>query len=198
MHPRSLPSARLHKWFPLIKSSPPDVSLLYPSQKGETKAQVHVRAAKVLALLIAKIERDMPHVQRVVLFTHAATNVAMGRALVGDLKRDIRSGCCSVGKYERAEGDGKLGSWVQTLNGDCSFLDKGEEVSFVFSRERSEPEMPWVGGGMADGFHSHAFILSPVPHSLVCPSRASQRWGGRRGWWRTFRWLGSYPYPLFL
>lgn len=54
----------------------------------------------------------------------------MGRALVGDDELDIRSGTCSVGKYVR-QGDGVVGQWDQTMNGDCSMLEKGEEVRLL-------------------------------------------------------------------
>lgn len=74
--------------------------------------------------------------ETVILFTHAATNIAMGRALTGDREKDIRSATCSVGKYVRIEGkerdrDG-LGLWEMVLNGETGFLERGEEVSVGF------------------------------------------------------------------
>ena len=61
----------------------------------------------------------------------------MGRALVGDKDKDIRSATCSVGKYVRVKGKEKeregLGQWEMVMNGETSFLEKGEEVRRPFS-----------------------------------------------------------------
>ncbi|KAM0749120.1 phosphoglycerate mutase-like protein [Meredithblackwellia eburnea MCA 4105] len=128
LHPRCLPASRLTEWFPLI--DPSNLSLLYPSQKGETIAQIHERAANVIQLLLDKWDKD--GVETVILFTHAATNIALGRSLTGNNELDIRSATCSVGKYER-RGDGKLGQWEQTMNGSTHFLERGEERHWEFS-----------------------------------------------------------------
>lgn len=132
LHPRSRQPQELIEWFPTIDVSHPNQ--LYPTQRGETKEQVHDRAEEVLRLLIKEIEKD-DKIRTAVFFTHAATNIACGRALVGDRGRDIRSGTCSIGTYNRIGGteqerDG-LGRWEMTTNGDCGHLSKGEEVSAV-------------------------------------------------------------------
>lgn len=126
-HQRSLPAERLTEWFPLISTT--HSSLLYPTQRGESIEQVHTRAADVLRLLIAKL--DAEGVKHAVIFTHAATNIAMARALMGN-RESVRSGTCSVGKYVRkGEGREGLGEWERVLDGECGFLEKGEEVSAV-------------------------------------------------------------------
>ncbi|ORY90317.1 phosphoglycerate mutase-like protein [Leucosporidium creatinivorum] len=134
LHPRSLPAGRLTQWFPLIDMS--HQSLFYPTQKGETEDQVHERAEEVLRLLLGKLDREGGP-KSVVLFSHAATGIAMGRALVGDREREVRSATCSVSKFRRVVGeetarDG-LGEWERLLNGETSFLSRGEERHWDFS-----------------------------------------------------------------
>lgn len=130
-HPRSLPASQLSTWFPHIKPSNRDCSLLYPTQKGETSAEFHERVKEVVARIIDKLDREGV-VETVLLSTHAATSIAIGRALVGDSEREIRAGTCAVGKYVRKEG-GALGEWEQTMNGAAYMLEKGEERHWDFS-----------------------------------------------------------------
>ncbi|KAI5479846.1 hypothetical protein MNV49_002404 [Pseudohyphozyma bogoriensis] len=135
LHPRSHPAATLKTWFPTIDPSAHD-SLVYPTQKGESIVQIHDRAEDIIRRLVAKLDK-VEGLRTVVIYTHAATNIAMGRALVGDREREIRSATCSVGKYVRvqgkeAESDG-LGEWEMVSNGDCSFLKNGEERHWDFS-----------------------------------------------------------------
>mgnify|MGYP001584736483 FL=1 len=79
--------------------------------------------------MIQKLDKE--GVKHVVIFTHAATNIAMARALMGR-RESVRSGTCSVGKYVR-KGQGRegLGEWARLMDGECGFLEKGEEVSSV-------------------------------------------------------------------
>lgn len=60
----------------------------------------------------------------------------MGEAPDGKSTKEVRTGCCSLGKYVRQAGarPGELGTWKQELNGDCNFLAKGEEASPTFAR----------------------------------------------------------------
>lgn len=133
LHPRSLPPSELKTFFPRIDVEAHD-SVLYVTQKGETADEVHDRAERVLRLLLAKLDR-LPGVRNVVLFSHAATGIAMSRALGGDREFDVRSATCSVSRFTRVKGgererDG-LGTWTRLMNGDTSFLKRGEEVSAV-------------------------------------------------------------------
>lgn len=133
-HPQSLPAERLSEWFPLITTA--HSSILYPSRRGESGIEIHKRAEDVLRLLLEKWDKQ-EGLETVILFTHAATNIAMGRALTGDREKDIRSATCSVGKYVRIEGkerdrDG-LGLWEMVLNGETGFLERGEERHWDFS-----------------------------------------------------------------
>ena len=89
---------------------------------------VHDRAEEVLRRLIARLD-EQEGMKVLVIFTHAATNIALARALMGDRDASVQSGCCSLGKYLRKREGDVVGAWERVLNGDCSHLEKGEEVS---------------------------------------------------------------------
>lgn len=84
-----------------------------------------------MRLLIKKLDEE-GKVNTLVIYSHAATGIAMHRALFGDRETDVRSATCSVSKFRRVAGQEKerdgLGNWERLLNGDTSFLDRGEEV----------------------------------------------------------------------
>ena len=100
--------------------------------------------------MIKEIESNpkTQHFKSIVIFTHAATNIAMGRALLNDREVAIRSGTCSIGQYSRAgdlslakERDG-LGAWESMMVGrSCDHLKKGEEVSLTCSLRRCEADL---------------------------------------------------------
>lgn len=69
---------------------------------------------------------------RVLLCSHAATIIAMGRVLLGDekeRKRWVGAGTATLSKYRRERGEG---GWRQELNGDASFLPGGVEREWHF------------------------------------------------------------------
>lgn len=82
-----------------------------------------------------------PDVKRVMLVSHAATVIALGRAIVNDRTMAIKAGTCSLSRYDRITGetkkDGKssggIGKWNCTLNGWTGHLAKGEQVSIYNS-----------------------------------------------------------------
>lgn len=137
LHPRALQASELVQHCPRI--DPLHQSLVYPSQRGESMVGVHDRANDVLTKLISQVERNdtQNEIKHVVIFTHAATLIAMGRALTNDPDLPIRSGTCSIGKYKRLltakDQRGGLGIWEQTMNGETSFLEGGEERHWEFS-----------------------------------------------------------------
>ena len=111
-------------------------TVLVPSNKGESTEQVHTRAGQAIEALVHALEERREDLERIVCFTHAATNIAIARALIGEREADVRSGTCSVGKYttaRREKGAGLLGKCTQKMNGDCSMLSKGEERHWDFS-----------------------------------------------------------------
>ena len=95
---------------------------------------MHDRAEDILRQLITKLDQE-GKVKHLVLFSHAATGIAMHRALFGDRETEVRSATCSASKFKRVKGQDKdrdgLGRWERLLNGDTSFLAQGEHVSFA-------------------------------------------------------------------
>lgn len=145
LHPLALSADELREWFPTIGgtlNADRRTSLLYPSRKGESKEAVHARALEAITRIVRSLDERIPSSggergrgETVVIFTHAATNIALARALCDDPGMDVRSGCCSVGKYERVRGRESeragLGAWQRTMNGNCDFLQNGEEVTLT-------------------------------------------------------------------
>lgn len=71
------------------------------------------------------MEDEHPQVKRILLVSHAATVIALGRAICKDREMDVRAGTCSLSKYVR---DGNGEKWRCELNGWTGHLAKGEQV----------------------------------------------------------------------
>jgi len=162
-HPSPASPELLHQFFPRVQTSY-NPSII-PSTKGETLAEIHDRTAYALAKIISDVDKqwiESGHGPRAILLvTHAATNIAAGRALTGDEDRDVRTGTCSLGVYKRKTktapspalpppsgdkgiplidwrgGNGVAGGWDMVVNGDCSFLKNGEERNWFFQGEEA-------------------------------------------------------------
>jgi transcription factor C subunit 7 len=129
--------------------------IIKPNVTGETIADLHDRTAYALHRIIEKSDRE--GVKAILICTHAATLIAIGRALVGRMPEDIaeedfRPFTCGVSTFVRRKGSkaqkgvgewegpekeiprvqwrggrGVGGGWDLTVSGDCSFLSGGEE-----------------------------------------------------------------------
>lgn len=94
-----------------VKIDPAWSSVWLPPRKGEDVEGIHARMASVLAHLIRKIEtRPAASLRgrgghegavRVLLVSHAATIIAMCRALVARPELPLRVGCCSLSQFSR-------------------------------------------------------------------------------------------------
>jgi transcription factor C subunit 7 len=141
LHPLPGPANELQKFVPRIDPSSHE-SLLVPSRGGETVEQLHERARTVMGRLIESLddsdidssasatgEEERESVRAILVCSHAATIIALGRALTGDSALDVRTGCCSISRYRRRPGSqGTLGVWECEENGETSFLTRGEEA----------------------------------------------------------------------
>lgn len=128
LHPRPAEAALQRAFFPRVDAagwSP----LLYPPRAGEDVDGIHARSALAITALQHEIERRWPgKPQRVLLVTHAATAIALARALVGKRGLTLRIGCCTVSEFVPREGKmggTKLGEWEAVRLGDGSFLKEG-------------------------------------------------------------------------
>ncbi|KAI5815875.1 histidine phosphatase superfamily [Pyronema omphalodes] len=161
-HPQPAAPEILHKFFPRVETG--YIPTIIPSTKGETLQEIHDRTAYAVAKIIKDIDREWQDNNQgpkaILLVAHAATNIALGRALTGDKDADIRTGTCSLSTYRRKKrpeapihlplpstedpipdtnwmNGGVMGGWHQEKNGDCSFLAGGEERNWWFTGDES-------------------------------------------------------------
>ncbi|KAL0931814.1 phosphoglycerate mutase [Colletotrichum truncatum] len=134
-------------------------SRVFPARNGETIDQLHDRLAAAVQAIIEQC--DAQGKRAVVLCSHAASIIALGRVLTGVMPEtidaeDFRAFTCGLSVYrrkspsawERASGTdadsnswrngrGVGGGWACELNSDCSFLSGGEERGWKFSGDES-------------------------------------------------------------
>jgi transcription factor C subunit 7 len=120
----------LKAYFPCVEDM--YVPLTGVSHYGETIEELHVRSAIAMKRLLDDLRRNAPDVRTVLIMTHAATKIALGRALTKNIKLDVRTGTCSVDKYS-AKQNGQLGQWEMEFTGKTDFLSKGEEMHWTFA-----------------------------------------------------------------
>lgn len=106
-HPSPAPVSELYQHFPSIipnpSTSPENKIHVIPSSRGETIPQLHNRVATALAAIIADADADIraeeeqeakqqpnskPSSKAILICSHAATLIAMGRALTGNMPDD--------------------------------------------------------------------------------------------------------------
>ncbi|KAK8050558.1 histidine phosphatase superfamily [Apiospora phragmitis] len=157
-HPTSAPLAELRKLFPSSALDASYTSRVVLPRHGESIAQLHERAAAAIAALIEQSDRE--GARAIVLNTHAAVMIALGRVLTGRMpasveEEDFKAFTCGLSVYRRrrratdkaaaesiqstnritswADGVGVCGGWDCEANADCSFLRGGEERGWRFS-----------------------------------------------------------------
>ncbi|KAL3451852.1 histidine phosphatase superfamily [Aspergillus insuetus] len=147
-----------------------------PPGCGETLAQLHDRVATTLAAIIAhadaeidaieaKLPPDSPRTSKAILVSsHAAPMIAMGRALTGQIPKELSekdffvftAGLSTFVRREKAPrlmsasafegpdnvpdwkgGKGIGGGWDCVINGDTSFLSEGAASGWHFDGESS-------------------------------------------------------------
>ncbi|KAL4893759.1 phosphoglycerate mutase family protein [Aspergillus ambiguus] len=100
-HPSPASPSDLKSHFPNILPDTPDAHVhphVYPSTRGETIAQLHDRLATALAAIIADVDAEIaqlearadspPSSKAVLICSHAAPLIAIGRALTGRMPAD--------------------------------------------------------------------------------------------------------------
>lgn len=126
-------------------------------KRGETKDEMFARTRQFLHVLDRQVSEEIPDAENILLLTHAPIKISLGLNLLGfktvtevasnnDDITLIRSGCCSLDKYELEEGatsgkntvnndDNETRSlldskWRITMNGNTVFLRNGEEMAW--------------------------------------------------------------------
>ena len=85
-HPSPASPAVLRSLFPFY--SPSYTPVLHPPSAGETIDELHERVAYVLTRVIADLDADPSGPRSVLICTHAATLIAIGRVLTGHMPID--------------------------------------------------------------------------------------------------------------
>lgn len=145
---------------PVLKGLFPDIdgsyqSRVVPSRKGEGIPALYDRARSALENIIEQCDAD-GH-RTVILCSHAAVVISLGRVLTGNIPetvdvKDFGAYTCGLSRYRRSKMDPRLdssrikgeadrrtsagvtepraqstGHWVCESNSDCSFLSSGPE-----------------------------------------------------------------------
>jgi transcription factor C subunit 7 len=80
-HPTPLNVDQWPKYFPDIDFRRGETGIM-GDRRGETMDEVHERVQRALQVLIQRADEE--GLNTIILCTHAATNIALGRALTGD------------------------------------------------------------------------------------------------------------------
>ncbi|KAL5113405.1 hypothetical protein ACEQ8H_008702 [Pleosporales sp. CAS-2024a] len=120
-------------------------SLHVPAPKGETIVELHERVRNALDNIVATLDRDPEQPRTVLICTHAATMIAAGRVLTGQMPEDPDTDdfqCFTAGlsKFVRKSTNlekGVAGNWTCELNSDTSYLSGGPERGWHFNGDES-------------------------------------------------------------
>ena len=111
------------------------VSTHIPAPKGEVIVELHERVRKALDHIITTLDSDPAQPKTLLICSHAATIIAAGRVLTGQMPEDPDTDdfqCFTAGlsKFVRRSTDpakSVAGNWDCVLNSDTSFLSGGAE-----------------------------------------------------------------------
>lgn len=139
-HPSPASMQVLHTHFEHLASEPEPI--LVPSTKGESTPQLHDRLAYTLHHLIARADADPSGPRSLLICTHAAAMISIGRALTGKMPEDERDddfNCftCSFSRFERRQG------------GEAEALDGQQD--WKTSDADHIPNIGWRGGKGVQG-----------------------------------------------
>lgn len=132
-------------FFPSLNINPTYAPSIIPPAAGETICQLHNRVAYALSHIIRTVDAETGQNKNVAILicTHAATLIAIGRSLTGNMPQDVceedfLAPCAGITKFVRrvgkegGEGEwrggkGVGGGWDCLLNGNCDHLTGGAE-----------------------------------------------------------------------
>ncbi|KAK4074843.1 uncharacterized protein Triagg1_4992 [Trichoderma aggressivum f. europaeum] len=163
-HPGPASPSLLKSLFPAFDES--YVSAQYPPRRGETLAQLQARLTATMQSIIDRC--DAEDRRAVVLCTHAAAVIMLGRILTGEFPEtvdadDFHAFTCGLSVFRRKKVDnrdrgkgelpdkepnpsaaaaaaGVVGGWSCEANSDCSFLAGGEERGWKFVGDEEFPD----------------------------------------------------------
>jgi hypothetical protein len=81
LHPRPSSVSHLARYFPNSSLDMGYTPTVFPSRKGESLKDLQDRADLFIETWTSRVEREYPGVKAVVIFAHAASVIALGRAV---------------------------------------------------------------------------------------------------------------------
>lgn len=163
-HPTSASSDRLAELFPAFDRS--YAPAVVPSRMGESITQLHDRVASTMDALIKQC--DEAGVRAVLLCSHAATVIALGRVLTGNMPdnveaEDFRAFTCGLSVFRRrpaatcdAAGEAAATTAPRTLEGVRTPILQTTASPDDYSKDLADPslaEVGWKGGrGVGGGW----------------------------------------------
>ncbi len=144
-HPSPASLEVLHTHFPDLHQS--YRAHLVPSINGESISTLHDRIAYTLHRIIASLDSDPSNPKALLICTHAAAMIAIGRALTGQMPEDVNTEdfkcyTCSLSKFVRRE---VSTSRFVTPSEEQKARQEEEEVWDPSSPEVI-PKIQWRGG----------------------------------------------------
>lgn len=155
-------ATELLKHFPQIAPVSVYPSCSWPTRKGDTFYTLHSRLSVTIELIVSWMKANKPAAETIVIFTHAAPAIALGRALLKDEMFTPRTGTASISQYMHVslnntsdEGEPCTKSqaalttqtvsegvnvWSCAASGITSHLSGGEKVSSSMS---GRPRKSW-------------------------------------------------------
>ncbi|EUC42992.1 hypothetical protein COCMIDRAFT_102081 [Bipolaris oryzae ATCC 44560] len=121
------------------------VSVHMAGPRGESIVELHQRVRKALEHIVTTLDSDPEQPKSVLLCTHAATMIAAGRVLTGQMpgnpdEDDFKCYTAGLSRFVRRSADpekGIAGNWECELNSETSFLSGGAERGWHFDGEES-------------------------------------------------------------
>ncbi|KAL9020117.1 MAG: hypothetical protein Q9185_002647 [Variospora sp. 1 TL-2023] len=147
------------KYFPSLSINPEYRPSCIPSPSGETIAELHDRVAHALSCIIRTVDSELVAEEEVsiLICTHAATLIAIGRCLTGNMPSDVNqedylAPCAGLTKFVRRKpsvsqevghgADGKgIMDWKDGEGAERTWHFSGEET---FSDPGSTGVEPWA------------------------------------------------------
>ncbi|OAQ84552.1 phosphoglycerate mutase family protein [Purpureocillium lilacinum] len=133
-HPRPATTAVLKSLFPALDETYQPA--VVPSARGETLAELQLRVAVALRAIIDRCDAD--GTRAVLLCTHAAVVIVLGRILTGQAPASVEDEDFYAYTLE-TESASFIGGWDCERNSDCSFLSGGAERGWKFAGDESFP-----------------------------------------------------------
>ncbi|OWT36104.1 transcription factor C subunit 7 [Cryptococcus neoformans] len=163
LHPRPSLSHALSPLFPPGSINPFYQPTLFPSRKGESLEELHERAEIFIDAWTRRVEGEWPDVECVVIFAHAASIIALGRALTGNRSLEVIAGCATTSLYARKQSPSSSSSsspkpnpgssqYTILYSGRYDYLPLGLERDWSFADVVLTPDGEVVGdNGDGDG-----------------------------------------------